>query len=75
MPTVDDYRGAPIEARLGRLQRTPGDLSRAIAEKPDGELGRRPDAQSWSATEIVCHLGDVEESRTGGRFGTEEDRA
>jgi hypothetical protein len=61
MLTFDDYRGLPIDARLSRLQRTPDDLGRAIADKPDAELGRRPDARNWSAKEIVCHLRDVEE--------------
>jgi len=61
MPTFDDYRGLPIDTALTRLQQTPGDLERAIVGRPDAELSNRPDAQSWSAKEIVCHLRDVEE--------------
>src|SRR5215475_7245110 len=61
MPSFDDYLSLPSEARLTRLQRTPGDLEGAIADRPDAELGRRPDARNWSAKEIVCHLRDVEE--------------
>lgn len=61
MRTFDEYCGFPIEERLTRLQRTPDDLERAIADTPDPELGRRPDARNWSAKEIVCHLRDVEE--------------
>ena len=51
----------PIETLLGRLGRTPIELERALADKKDDELGRRPDAHNWSAKEIVCHLRDVEE--------------
>ena len=61
MPTFEEYRELGIEARLGRLRQTPDDLERAIAGKADAELGRRPDAENWSAKEIVCHLRDVEE--------------
>lgn len=61
MPTFDDYRGLTIEARLGRLERTPGELERAIVDRPDAELSRRPDARNWSVKEILCHLRDVEE--------------
>ena len=61
MPTFDDYRGLPINARLNRLQRTPDEVGRAIADTSDAELGRRPDTRNWSAKEIVCHLRDVEE--------------
>ena len=50
-----------IETRLRRLEQTPAELERAIAGKPDAEVGRRPDAHNWSAKEIVCHLRDVEE--------------
>ena len=32
-----------------------------MAGKTDAVLARRPDAQNWSAKEIVCHLRDVEE--------------
>lgn len=61
MPSFDDYRDLPIDVRLIRLQRTPGDVERAIADRPDADLGRRPDARNWSVKEIVCHLRDVEE--------------
>src|SRR2546427_11817216 len=60
MPTADEYGGLSTEARLDRLRRTPGDLERAIADKTDAELCRRPGTRSWAAKEIVCHLRDVE---------------
>ena len=61
MPTFDEYRVLPVADRLSRLRRTPGELDKAISDRDDGELGRRPDARSWSAKEILCHLRDVEE--------------
>jgi DinB family protein len=61
MPTPEDYRASSIEARLSRLRHTSGALERAITGKTDSELSRRPDAHSWAAKEIVCHLRDVEE--------------
>jgi hypothetical protein len=61
MPSAEDYRRLPLDVRLGRLERTPGDIERAIAGRLDAELGRRPDTRNWSAKEIVCHLRDVEE--------------
>ena len=61
MPTFDEYRVLPVADRLSRLRRTPGELEKAISDRDDAELGRRPDAWSWSAKEILCHLRDVEE--------------
>jgi hypothetical protein len=46
---------------IGRLAQTPRELAGALEGRADHELSRRPDAQNWSATEIVCHLRDVEE--------------
>jgi hypothetical protein len=61
MPTAEEYSELPIEARLSRLERTPGELDLAISGKTDKELSARPDAHNWAAKEIVCHLRDVEE--------------
>ena len=61
MPTFEEYRVLAVDACLDRLQRTPGDLERAISGETDTELARRPDVHNWSAKEIVCHLRDVEE--------------
>ncbi|HEY7041017.1 MAG TPA: DinB family protein [Methylomirabilota bacterium] len=61
MPTFEEYRSLAAERSLGRLQETPPELDRALAARSDAELSKRPTAQSWSATEIVCHLRDVEE--------------
>jgi hypothetical protein len=46
---------------LERLARMPDDLAAAVRDRSDGDLSRRPDAKNWSATEIVCHLRDIEE--------------
>jgi DinB family protein len=61
MPTAEEYSALPIAARVDRLDRTPGELERAISGKTDQELSARPDANNWGAKEIVCHLRDVEE--------------
>ena len=61
MPTPEQYSGLSIEACLKRLQQTPAELELAISAKADSELSRRPDAHSWAAKEIVCHLREVEE--------------
>jgi hypothetical protein len=61
MPTPEESGGLPIEARLGRLEQTPGELERAISGRTDAALSQRPDAHNWAAKEIVCHLRDVEE--------------
>jgi DinB family protein len=61
MPTMELYVTLPLETRLARLSRTPGEIRAAIDGHADAPLGRRPAPASWSATEIICHLRDVEE--------------
>jgi DinB superfamily len=61
MPTREDYLRQPLERRLARLARTADELTEAIRNRSAGQLARRPEAASWSATEIICHLRDVEE--------------
>jgi DinB family protein len=62
MPTSEEYRQLPISVRLSRLERTPDELEKMIAERNAGDLAKRPDSKNWSPTEIVCHLRDVEET-------------
>src|SRR5712692_4989251 len=61
MPTREDYLRLPLERRLARLAGTADELAGAIRERSAAQLSRRPGATSWSATEIVCHLRDIEE--------------
>jgi hypothetical protein len=61
MPTFDEYRALGADRSLARLLETPPDVDRALADRGDDELSKRPGPTSWSATEIVCHLRDVEE--------------
>lgn len=61
MPTREEYTKQPLERRLERLDRTPGDLAAPMRGRSDADLSRRPDAKNWSAKEIVCHLRDIEE--------------
>lgn len=58
---MDEYLTRPVADRLGRLRTTPDEVARLLAGRDDAALARRPDGRSWSATEIVCHLRDVEE--------------
>jgi hypothetical protein len=48
------------DALLSRLERAPGEVARTIPAT-SAAAGKPPAARSWSATEIVCHLRDVEE--------------
>ena len=57
----EDSAPPPADERLRRLSVTLDELAAAVCERDDGALARRPDAHNWSATEIVCHLRDVEE--------------
>ncbi|MBI4638553.1 MAG: DinB family protein [Candidatus Rokubacteria bacterium] len=61
MPTIEDVAKQPLDQRLARMARTPGDLAAAIRGQSEAALGRRPDAKNWAATEVICHLRDTEE--------------
>jgi len=61
MPSRESYLQLPVMERVERLGRTGSELGAAIGGRDALALGRRPDARSWSATEILCHLRDVEE--------------
>ena len=58
---MEHYATLPLETRLERLRHTPDEIAVAIETCTDVTLGRRPAPTSWSATEIICHLRDVEE--------------
>jgi uncharacterized damage-inducible protein DinB len=51
--------------RLVRMARTADDLAAAVAGHPQAALTARPSADAWSATEVVCHLRDIEEFYLG----------
>ena len=61
MATREEYARLPVAQRLDRLTRTPADLGDAVRGRAPGDLGRRPDSKDWSATEVLCHLRDIEE--------------
>jgi hypothetical protein len=61
MASREEYVRQPLERRLARLARTPDEIDEALQARSADLLTRRPDSSSWSATEIVCHLRDVEE--------------
>lgn len=58
---MDEYLTRPVGVRLDRLRRTPAEIAGLLEGRDRAALARRPDAHSWSATEILCHLRDVEE--------------
>ncbi|PYN97619.1 MAG: hypothetical protein DMD91_17765 [Candidatus Rokuibacteriota bacterium] len=61
MATREEYARLPLAQRLDRLERTPADLGDSVRGRSRDDVGRRPDAKSWSATEVFCHLRDIEE--------------
>jgi uncharacterized protein with NAD-binding domain and iron-sulfur cluster len=67
MATMEEYAKQPMEQRMARLERTAGELAAAIKGQSAAALAKRPDAKSWAAVEVICHLRDVEEA-FGGRF-------
>jgi len=62
LTTVEQYASQPPQRRLERLARAAPELAAAIGGKSDAELSRRPDATTWAAKEVLCHLRDTEES-------------
>ena len=61
MPTREEYVGQPLEQRLERIERTPGELAALVQGQSDAVLSRRPDGRNWAPKEVVCHLRDIEE--------------
>jgi hypothetical protein len=57
---MEELSRPPLEQSWRRIARTADDLGAAIAGQPEAALARRPDAASWAAKEIVCHLRDIE---------------
>ena len=55
MATREEYARLPLAQRLDRLERTPADLGDSVRGRSRDDVGRRPDAKSWSATEVFCH--------------------
>ena len=54
---------APVDVltRLNMLERCPLDIDTALDGRDETSLRARPAHRAWSATEIICHLRDVEE--------------
>jgi len=60
MTSEDLAKHIPANA-WARIVRTADEVAAAIRGQSEASLHRRPDATSWGATEIVCHLRDAEE--------------
>jgi hypothetical protein len=65
MQTMEEVAMMPRAEQLGRMKRAPDDLAAAIRGRDGSVLARRPDESNWAATEVICHLRDVEESFLG----------
>jgi uncharacterized damage-inducible protein DinB len=61
MMSVPAFAEATPE-RLARMARTAADLHVLLTGVSLSVLGQRPAVSAWSATEILCHLRDVEEA-------------
>jgi hypothetical protein len=61
MTTRMEYAQQPVARCLERMERTPDEVAGAIDRQEPVALSRRPAPASWSATEVVCHLRDIEE--------------
>jgi len=61
MLSPDDVAKMSVEEKLARLAEGPDRLAAAVDGQPEAILVRRPDAKSWAAKEVVCHLRDAEE--------------
>ncbi|HEX6444092.1 MAG TPA: DinB family protein [Streptosporangiales bacterium] len=53
------YPGLSVEAAGRILAGVPGRVRAVLDGVPDERLRHRPDAQTWSIAEYVCHLRDV----------------
>ena len=60
--TDGDKSMTSITEQMARMERAADDFATAIAGVSDAALSRRPDAQNWSAKEVICHMRDTEES-------------
>jgi len=58
---MDEYITRPVGVRLDRLRSTPDEAALLLEGPDEAALARRPDARSWSPTEILCRLRDVED--------------
>lgn len=61
MHTMEDVLAMPREEQLARMRRAPDDLAAATKGQSEAVLTKRPDEKSWAATEVICHLRDIEE--------------
>ena len=60
--SVEAWFARSQDERLARLARTPDEIAAVIAGRAEIALGRRPAAEAWAPTEIICHLRDTEEA-------------
>lgn len=53
------YASVSVDTALERIRAVPERVAEAVLRRPDEDLRARPDHDTWSALEYVCHLRDV----------------
>lgn len=56
---------AETAERVERMRRTPAELAAHLAGPLGHMADKRPAPDAWSATEVICHLRDIEEAYFG----------
>ena len=54
-----DYAALPVQVAAAVVAAVPERARTAVQGRPDAALRRRPDPETWSAVEYLCHLRDV----------------
>ncbi|WP_138732456.1 DinB family protein [Modestobacter excelsi] len=54
-----DFADLPVDVAAAIVRAVPGRARALLAGRPDDALRRRPDPDTWSAAEYLCHLRDV----------------
>jgi hypothetical protein len=58
------YASLSVDAAIATVSATPQRVAEAVIDVSPADLRRRPDADTWSVLEYVCHLRDVGASYT-----------
>jgi len=59
-----DFAALPVQVATAVVAAVPDRARAAVAGHPDAALRRRPEPDTWSAVEYLCHLRDVHVATT-----------
>jgi DinB family protein len=59
-----DFAALPTDVAAAIVQAVPGRAGALLSGRPDAALRHRPDPDTWSAAEYLCHLRDVHVATT-----------